>query len=192
MTKTLVNLLLLIWLRRRRGVHGRHGSVVVALMAMTERWRPVRGFPGYEVSTKARVRNAATGLVMKPTIVRRGGYAVVGLRRNGASFKRVTHRLAAEAFGRLPPGSKEEINHRTGAPATRADIIRGIGPTAPHSSAYKGVSFDARRGGWYACITSRGRTRSLGLHDTEVAAARAYDKAARAQWGAAAYQNFLR
>jgi hypothetical protein len=117
--------------------------------------------------------------------------AVVGLRRNGQTYKRVTARLVAVAFGRLSPDSKKQIDHRRGIAATRRGIIRGARPHE-HSSSFKGVSFIKARRKWYACIRSRGRTRGLGFFNDEATAARAYDRAAFAQWGATAYQNFRR
>jgi hypothetical protein len=153
-----------------------------------ERWRQVIGFSAYEVSDKGRVRSLLSGLILKPWLLR-GRYGVVSLRRNGATYKRMPHRLAAQAFGRLLPRSKKQIDYRRGVVATRAEILRGIGPK-PHTSAYKGVSYVTRTGRWYACIRCRGRTRALGFFADEAAAAKVYDRAARAQWGACAYQNF--
>lgn len=58
------------------------------------------------------------------------------------------------------------------------------------SSRFKGVSFDGRPGrGWRACITFAGRQRFLGYHDSEVAAAAAYDDAARSLFGEFAKTN---
>lgn len=57
-------------------------------------------------------------------------------------------------------------------------------------SQFKGVSCDVRDGRWTAVIRVNGRNKSLGRFDTEVAAAKAYDDAAREHFGDFAYLNF--
>lgn len=51
------------------------------------------------------------------------------------------------------------------------------------SSRFKGVSWNAKAGRWYACIVVDGRHVNLGLHDSETDAAAAYDAAAREHFG---------
>jgi hypothetical protein len=152
----------------------------------SERWRPVVGFPYYAVSNLGRVRNAA-GRILKPWMIR-GLYPEVGLRRGGKTYKRLTHRLAAEAFGYAPRGSRWEVDYKRGTVATRDSIIHGIGPTGPHSSKFKGVSRARNR--WFACIEINGRTKAIGLFASERAAAKKYDAWARRLWGRSAFQNF--
>lgn len=57
------------------------------------------------------------------------------------------------------------------------------------TSQFKGVSFDSARRKWSAKIGVRGRTINIGRFDSEAAAAMAYDKAARAEFGAHARTN---
>jgi hypothetical protein len=146
----------------------------------------VIGFPAYEVSSAARVRRAGGGKVLKPWLVR-NFFPAVSLRRGGRTFKRLVYRLRAAAFGGLR--RSQQIDHRSGIAASRAEILRGA-KGHEHSSSYKGVSFIQARRRWYACIRDNGRTRGLGFFDDEATAARCYDRAAFAAWGKWAYQNF--
>lgn len=81
-----------------------------------EYWRPVVGFEGlYEVSNYGNVRSlnyrGKKGVVN--ILSQRNhskGYLTVCLRKNGKSFNRYVHRLAAEAFIPNPYGYKE-IDH---------------------------------------------------------------------------------
>src|SRR5215831_1614645 len=84
-----------------------------------ERWLPIGGFPGYEVSDLGRVRSLARkanaarnisikGKILTGTII--NGYPRVTLRRDGKTFYREIHRLVALAFlGPCPDG--EEVRH---------------------------------------------------------------------------------
>jgi hypothetical protein len=82
---------------------------------VTERWLPVHGFPGYEVSDLGRVRswhpqsyNARARTeprVLRPGTDGRSGYLAVSLRRDGVSFCRRVHVLVLETFvGPRPTG----------------------------------------------------------------------------------------
>lgn len=63
------------------------------------------------------------------------------------------------------------------------------GPRRGGTSSFKGVSWSANRQRWVACITIAGENRQLGYYDNEVAAAQAYDDAARQHYGEIAYLN---
>lgn len=59
------------------------------------------------------------------------------------------------------------------------------------TSQYLGVSLSKRgKKRWYACITLGGKTVSLGRHECEIDAAKAYDTAARTHYGDFARLNF--
>src|SRR5690606_21334655 len=58
------------------------------------------------------------------------------------------------------------------------------------TSRFKGVSWKAGEGKWAANIMRDGVAHRLGRFDDEIAAAQAYDEAARELYGALAYQNF--
>lgn len=68
---------------------------------MSETWKGVEGFPGYEVSDHGRVRSlpryGAGGRLLVP-IRHRGGYLRVNLYRDKTIRKILVHRLVAMAF----------------------------------------------------------------------------------------------
>lgn len=61
---------------------------------------------------------------------------------------------------------------------TRSENNRNKPKYRVSSSQYKGVSWNKRRHKWYAYIVLHKKMRSLGLYETEVEAARAYNSAA--------------
>jgi len=58
------------------------------------------------------------------------------------------------------------------------------------TSRYKGVHFERATGRWRATISCRGEHHNLGLYESEVEAARAYDRKAIELFGEFAYLNF--
>ena len=108
-----------------------------------EIWKPVEGFPGYEVSNHGNVRSYKTrkgGWVwyiadepirtLSPTTAKKSGYRGVGLSRNGLTrFFRVAKLVAAAFLGPCPDGL--EVCHNDGNPANdhvenlRYDTHRG-------------------------------------------------------------------
>ncbi|UCD51674.1 MAG: HNH endonuclease [Phycisphaerales bacterium] len=58
------------------------------------------------------------------------------------------------------------------------------------TSQYKGFHFEKATGAWRATITCQGEYYNLGLYDSEVEAARAYDRKAIELFGEYAYLNF--
>lgn len=75
-------------------------------------WRPVTGYPGYQVSTDGEVRNAATGRKLKP-IQGSTGYSHVTLCDNGRHHQTSIHRLVAQEFI-ANPENKPIVNHIDG------------------------------------------------------------------------------
>jgi len=78
-----------------------------------EVWKPIAGWPNYEVSDLGRVRSLprerARGGILKPQRDS-GGYQKVALSRPGQVRRFRVHKLVAEAFiGPCPPG--EEARH---------------------------------------------------------------------------------
>lgn len=73
---------------------------------------------------------------------------------------------------------------------THRENIRNQRGQRGRSSRYKGVSRDRRLGKWRSQIWHEGRHTYLGLFESEIEAARAYDEKARELFGAYAYLNF--
>jgi len=84
-----------------------------------EEWKPVREMPDdYEVSSEGRVRRVSPtrgsrpGRERKQTLAR-NGYVLFVLKKDGAVFGRLGHRLVADAFlGPIPEGM--QVNHKNG------------------------------------------------------------------------------
>lgn len=82
-------------------------------LILCEEWRPVAGFPGYEVSSHGRICSwrlaggkggtSDVGRLLKP--YSKSGYCYVNLRRDGKAVACAVHRLVLEAFdGPCPAG----------------------------------------------------------------------------------------
>lgn len=75
-----------------------------------ERWKPVPGFDGYEVSDLGRVRSCYTRERVLRGSTSAAGYIYISLRRAGVTHRRTAHRLVMDAFvGPCPAGM--EIRH---------------------------------------------------------------------------------
>lgn len=119
----------------------------------------------------------------------------MSIRHNGKTIKCYVHRLIGEAFYSLQPG--EEIDHIDHCRVdnskirvvTRAQNTHNARGQKDKSSRFKGVSWIADKGKWYACICLNGKTVSLGKFDNEIVAAMAYDVAAKRAWGEFAFLN---
>jgi hypothetical protein len=72
---------------------------------------------------------------------------------------------------------------------SHAENVRNQRGQYGRSSRYKGVSRDRRLGKWRAQIWHNGKHTYLGLHDSETAAAEAYNAKARELFGEFAYLN---
>lgn len=92
-------------------------------MKRRERWRPVVGFPGYEVSDRGRLRSyrmpgRARRFRTRPVLLTsrsKDGYRRVTLCNQGDTHHTMVHTLVLRAFvGPVPPG--QEGRHKNGRP----------------------------------------------------------------------------
>jgi len=84
-------------------------------------WRPVRGYPGYEVSDQGEVRSFRVDPAGRPMKVQRKakGYRTVGLRREGTTRVWLVHHLVLETFVG-PRRGVQVARHLDGDPANNA------------------------------------------------------------------------
>ena len=74
-----------------------------------EIWKPIENFNNYEISSLGRVKNISTGKVLKPILISTGYYQV-GLFKQNKCYRKLIHRLVAEAFLENPE-NLPQINH---------------------------------------------------------------------------------
>ncbi len=74
-----------------------------------EKWKPIKDFPNYKVSNRARVKNILNGKVVKQS-VNAHGYNSVHMNNGEKRLTKVVHRLIALAF--IPnPENKKNVDH---------------------------------------------------------------------------------
>eukprot|EP00238_Polyblepharides_amylifera_P013382 CAMPEP_0196583198 /NCGR_PEP_ID=MMETSP1081-20130531/42487_1 /TAXON_ID=36882 /ORGANISM="Pyramimonas amylifera, Strain CCMP720" /LENGTH=306 /DNA_ID=CAMNT_0041904009 /DNA_START=298 /DNA_END=1218 /DNA_ORIENTATION=- len=95
----------------------------------------------------------------------------------------VSAEFAEVASTNILPLKQENVKRGRGK-----SLINGL--ASPHSSKYRGVSFDKHHNRWKARIFLDGKQRALGYYDNQEGAARAYDKQAFELFGFAAQTNF--
>jgi hypothetical protein len=90
-------------------------------------WRPVSGYPNYQVSRDGQVRSLVRNRMLAQVRGPRG-YLTVNLYRDGRARCFLVHRLVAAAFlGPIPPGF--EVNHKTGDKSNNcADALEIVTP----------------------------------------------------------------
>lgn len=94
---------------------------------MEEQWRPIDGFPRYEVSNLGGIRStryAPSKSNPPPRVlskrVNRGGYLVVSLRNENGPKNLLVHRLVMLAFGDEQPPGKWMCLHKDSNPKNSA------------------------------------------------------------------------
>ena len=78
---------------------------------MLEKWKPIKGYERYEISSIGNVRNSKTGRILKKDKSR--NYYEVVLSQQGKTKKYAIHRLVAEHFINNPK-NKPQVNHKDG------------------------------------------------------------------------------
>ena len=137
----------------------------------------------------------------KKTSYDNGRETVCLTKESGKQNGFLVHRLVAAAFLDLSLESKnEDVDHIDGNPKNnKVENLRVISRSMnlanrrmprSNSSGFKGVGFVQATGKWRADIKINGRIKCLGTFDLKEDAARAYDDAARLQFGEHAALNF--
>jgi hypothetical protein len=122
------------------------------------------------------------------------GYAASGWKVNGKTIHVLLHRFVLQA------SEQDYVDHRNGdrldcqksnlRTCTQSQNMQNLRAFRSGSSQFKGVSWYRRDGRWRAYIKVNGKERHLGYFADELAAARAYDRAAAEHFGEFACLNF--
>ena len=90
-------------------------------------WLMVDGFPDYAVSSNGRIKNAATGRILKPT--RSGRYVGLTLYLNKEPYYMHVHRVVCTAFHGIPVPPRTHAAHKDGdGTNNRKDNLRWATP----------------------------------------------------------------
>jgi len=89
---------------------------------MFEEWRPVPGFPDYEVSSLGRVKRVVESCkghapkILRPWLNNQG-YAIITISADGNSRRKQISRLVCETFHGPPPTGEHQAAHNDGDPS---------------------------------------------------------------------------
>ena len=152
-----------------------------------EHWLTINGYINYQVSNFGRVRNSATGRILR--LCDNGdGYYIVTIYKDCKKKAYAVHKLVANEFIDNPDGKncvdhcdRNRLNNHVSNLrwVTRSENQRNRSMASNNTSNYKGVSWHKRVKKYQSRITHEGHRYCLGYFNTPEEAARVYDEKAR-------------
>ena len=166
---------------------------------INEVWRSITGFVNYQVSNIGRVRETATGAILRP--FNDGRYFKIVLYNDEAMQIKYILRLVAQEFIDNPE-NKPYVDHIDKRKTNNCiSNLRWAYPSENNmntrkrssntSSIYKGVSWSKKKNRWEARIRKDKRNYHVGYFHDERDAARAYNRRAMELFGEYAHLNCL-
>lgn len=170
---------------------------------MSEIWRDIAGWVGYQVSNLGGVRSLdrisinslgrkymLKGAVLNP-VLNNNGYKVITVCYDGKRMPLLMHRLVAEHF--LPnPNDLPEVNHKDRDRANnREDNLEWSSKRENRthskiitnkSSSYSGLTYRKDSKKWRVRLCLDNKIKTIGNFKSEVEAAKAYLNALEAHW----------
>jgi hypothetical protein len=152
-----------------------------------EEWVKIEGYENYSVNIKGEVRNDKKERLLK-SCLNSEGYYIVSLSKNGKAKFYLIHRLVGKYFIQNP-NNYLCIDHKNGNRTdnsienlrwcNHSQNNRNMKKRENTTSQFKGVSFHKRDNKWLAQCHLNGKQKYIGLYDTEIEAAEAYNNFVR-------------
>ncbi len=149
-------------------------------------WKDIEGYPHYAVSDQGFVVSKRKMHILHGSLCG-AGYELVSLFADGTRKREYIHRLVAREFLDNPDNLKEVDHIDRNKCNNSVDNLRWCSRSANNinkekkgntSSAFKGVTWHKQRHKWKAAISIEGKSKHIGLFESEVQAAVAYNNAA--------------